>query len=140
MSLRDQLQAIYDKHQTLTPQLVVQEARDKAHPLHDRVFDRPVKEAAEAYYLTRAHELIQSVRIVYKEPDDSGVGKSVRKWHAVRSENGHVYEPAEKVINDPFLAKLVMADMRREWAALKRRYDDFEEFWSLVRAELPEAA
>lgn len=139
MSLREQLQAIYERKGELTPVLVVAAARDPKHPLHDR-FEWDDAVAGEAWRREQAHELIQSVRIVYKPADEDGPEKSVRAFHAVRSEKGHVYEPAEKVVNDAFLAKLLMADMQREWMALKRRYDDFEEFWSIVRADLPEAA
>lgn len=135
MSLRDQLQAIYDKHQTLTPQLVVAAARPKDHPLHERVFDRPVKDAAAAYYLDRAHDLIQSVKIVYRE-DEKGRERTVRAFHAVRTEKGHVYESAEKIAQDPFLSRLLMADMEREWKALRRRYEEFTEFWEMVRGEV----
>jgi hypothetical protein len=78
--------------------------------------------------------------VVYKPATEATPEKTVRAYHAVRLEEGHVYEPAEKVAQDEFLSRLVLADMRREWAALKRRYDDFEEFWSMVRDEMPEAA
>lgn len=133
MSLRDQLQAIYETHGRLTPELVVQAARPKDHPLHTAVFDRPVKEAAEAWYTERAHELIRSVRIIYRPADESGPERSVRAFHALRLEDGYSYEPAEKVATDEFMARLLMADMEREWTALRRRYEEFEEFWQLVR-------
>ncbi len=51
MNLRDHFQAIYDQHGQLTPALVVQVARPKDHPLHDRVFDKPTKEAAEMWLI-----------------------------------------------------------------------------------------
>ena len=52
--LRDELQTIYDKYGQLTAEMVVEEARPIGHPLHDRVFDRGRKEAADAWYLHRA--------------------------------------------------------------------------------------
>lgn len=139
MSLRDQLQDIYDTRGVLTPTVVVEVARDEDHALHDR-FEWDDAIAGEAWRREQAHELIRSVRIVFKKADDASPEKSVRAFHAVRSEKGHVYEPADRVAGDEFLSRLVLADMRREWTALKRRYDDFEEFWTLVRGELPEAA
>lgn len=138
--LREQLQAVYDRNGgRLTPQILVAEARDENHPLHDHIFDRPVAEAAEVYYLHRAHELIRSVRVVYTE-DDRGP-RSVRAFHAVRAEaGGFTYEPAEKVANDPFQVRLLMADMEREWKQLRRRYEEFAEFWRLVSDEAQAAA
>lgn len=137
MSLREQLRAIYDEHGRLTPDLVVQTARPKNHPLHPRVFDKPQREAAEAYYRDRAHELIQSVRIVYSEATDQEPDRSVRAFQAVRREDGqHVYEPSEKIAEDPFSRELVLRDMERDWTALRRRYEAFVEFVTMIRRDL----
>lgn len=137
--LREHLQAIYEAHGELTPELVVQAARRKNHPLHSVVFDRPVNEAAEAWYRERAHELIQSVRVVYREADENGPEKSVRAFHAIRRETGYIYEPVEKVADDPFTRRLLLNDMRREWEQFKTRYETFEEFLSLVQSFVDEA-
>lgn len=139
MSLREQLQSIYDRHSQLTPALVVDEARNDSHPLHDR-FEWDDAAAGESWRREQAHQLIRSVRIVYREADDKHPEQSVRAFHAVRSEKGHVYEPAEKVVNDPFTAQLVLKDMEREWQALKRRYEQFAEFSAMVRRDLGEDA
>lgn len=136
-AVRDHLQAIYKKHGQLTPELVVKEARSKKHPLHPYVFDREPEEAAEAWYRERAHELIRTVRIKYG-PEDAP--RDVRAFHAVRAEDGFVYEPVEKVAAEPFLRELVLRDMEREWKQLFKRYEDFEEFLAMVRADLQKAA
>lgn len=139
MSLREQLQSIYDRHSQLTPALVVDEARNDSHPLHDR-FEWDDAAAGESWRREQAHQLIRSVRIVYREADDKNPEQSVRAFHAVRSEKGHVYEPVDKVTTDPFTAQLVLKDMQREWQALKRRYEQFSEFYSMVRSDLGEDA
>lgn len=138
MIVRDHLQAIYNKHGKLTPEIVVEEARADDHPLHSHVFDKGVSDEAESWYRHKAHELIQSVRITYREGTEREL--SVRAFQAVRIETGYVYEPAEKVAQDPFLAKLVMADMEREWRQLKQRYESFREFWEIVRSDVDAAA
>ncbi len=140
MSLRDQLQTIHDDHGVLTPELVVQAARPKSHPLHDRVFDRPPKEAAESWYLHRAHELIREVRITYRDADENGPARDVRAFHAVRGESGVRYEPVEKVAADPFSRQLLLRDMERDWRALHARYSAFGEFCDMVTADLAQAA
>lgn len=142
MSLRDQLQAIYDEHGKLTPDLVVQVARPKNHPLHPRVFDRAPGEAAEAWYRHRAHELITSVRVVYKQADESGPEKTVRAFHAYRApkSTGYVYEPLEKVVENDFARQIVLMDMEREWRQLHARYEGFVEFLEMVREDLGIAA
>lgn len=141
-SLREQLQAVYDQHGKLTPDLVVEVARSKSSELHDRVFDRPVGEAAEAWYRQRAHDLIQSVKIVYREATDTEPELRIRAWHAVRAEgpDQYAYEPADKVAADPFTRQLVLRDMEREWRMLFARYEQFEEFLALVSGDLKQRA
>jgi hypothetical protein len=140
VSLRDELQAIYDQHGRLTPELVVQVARPRGHPLHDRVFDRAPKQAAEAWYRHRAHELIRSVRVVYRDADEAGPERSVRAYHAVPTPAGPVYEPAEMVALDPFQRQLLLRQMERDWKALRARYGMFAEFAELVAGDLAAAA
>lgn len=134
MSLRDQLQALYDQHNVLTPDLIVDVARDPEHPLHSR-FQWDDGLAADSWRKAQAHELIRSVRVVYREADEKQSARTVRSWHAVRTDKGHVYEPAEKVASDPFLSRLVLADMEREWKQLRRRYEEFDEFWQMIRGD-----
>lgn len=136
MSLRDEMQAIYNQHGRLTPALVVETARPKNHPLHSKVFDRPKGEAAEAWYKHRAHELIQSVKIVYREATEEQSEKKVRAFHAVRSESGVEYRPAEEIAEDPFARQLVLRDMEREWKQLLARYEHFEEFLEMVKGDV----
>lgn len=131
--LRVELQKVYERHGYLTPELVVEEARPKNHPLHLKVFDKDVPAAAEAYYRERAHELIRTLRVAYK-PDQSP-SDSIRWYHAVRTEEGTVYHSADKIAHDPLLAKIVMADMEREWQQLRRRYEAFAEFWEMINRD-----
>lgn len=140
--LRDALQSTYDQHGRLTPELVVEAARPKGSPLHAYVFDRTPKEAAEAWYRHRAHELITSVKITVREAAEGNPPLRVRAWHAVRSEgpDSYTYESAEKVATDPFIRQLVLRDMEREWRSLYGRYQSFAEFLELVTADLKQAA
>lgn len=131
---------MYDRRGKLTPALVVDEARDPSHPLHPR-FEWDDSIAGEAYRRQQAQELIRSVRVQYKGTKGSdGETPTVRAFHAIRSETGYRYEPVERVTQDPFQAKLVLADMEREWRQLKRRYEQFEEFWNMVQNDLGQAA
>jgi len=139
MSLRDELQRIYDQHGQLTPALVVTEARDEGHPLHAR-FEWDDGVAAEKYRQVQAQELIRSVKVVYREATEKEAARTVRGFHAVRRETGHVYEPVEKVAEDQFTRSLVLRDMEREWRALHRRYAHFKEFVDMVRSDLGEQA
>jgi hypothetical protein len=132
MSLRDHLQAIYDERGKLTPALVVDVARDNRHPLHTR-FEWNDTAAAEKYRRVQAHELIKSVRVVYQS-SKTGEPISIRAFHAVKNPETHkyAYEPTAVIMQDPMAGRLLLAEMRRDWEAFKRRYDGFEEFWAMV--------
>jgi hypothetical protein len=132
--LRAGLRAVYAERGTLTPALVVEAARPSSSPLHSYVFDRSPRAAAEAYYLSRARELIQRFEVTYREATDDEPAGAVREWQSVRLEQGYVYEPVERVVSDPFLRRLKLADMRREYQALEARYAAFSEFVDLARA------
>lgn len=143
MDLREALQAIYDQHGQLTPSLVVQVARENsseaAAVIRCRLeWDDAV--AGEAWRREQAHELIRSVRVVYRKATDKAPEKSIRAFHAVRGDSGHVYEPVERVVDDPFTRRLVLADMEREWKQMKARWADFKEFAEMVREDMAQAA
>lgn len=134
--VRDLLQGIYDRSGYLTPELVVEAARPKDSPLHKAIFDRSPNEAAEAWYRERAGELIRKVKIKSVRDDDS-VPADVRAYYSVHDSNrGFIYEPAEKVAQDPFLRQLVLRDMEREFKSLERKYVEFEEWSALLTASL----
>jgi len=136
-NLREQLQSIYDQHGTLTPALVVTEARDDAHPLHSR-FEWDDQVAGEKWRQEQAHDLICSVKVTYR--DAKGQPQEVRSFHAFRApEGGHRYEPAEKVAQDEMLSKILKADMERDWKTLKKRYEQWDEFRQMVIGDLDAA-
>lgn len=131
-TLRDQLEAIRKDHGELTAEAVVLAATPKDHPLHTRVFDRPSKEAASAWYLHQARELIQSVKVVYREADEEGPAREVRAFHAIARR----YEPVEKIAQDPVAREILLAQMEREWEQFQGRYEHFREFAEMIAASL----
>jgi len=139
VTLRDALQTVYARHGKLTPQIVVDEARaaqDEAGQLLRGRLEWDDAVAGEAHRRQQAHEMIRSVRVVYREATDKKPEQSIRAFHAVRGNEGHVYEPLDKVSADPFLSRLVMADMEREWRQLKSRWEHFREFMEMVRRDV----
>lgn len=137
--LRSALLAVRAEHGRLTPDAVVTAARPADHPLHSR-FEWDDAVAGEEFRRVQARELIRSVRVVYREATEKDPARSVRAFHAVRDDEGERdYAPLDDVVASPFLTKLVLADMRREWLALRRRYESFDEFWRLVAGEADEA-
>lgn len=140
MTLRDQLRAVYDQHGELTPALVVDAARPKSSPLHNHVFDRTQEEAAESWYLTRAADLIRSVKVVYRDDPEARNRLVGRAFVAVPKPSGTVYEPVEKLrdSDDEFTRRLVLQTAEREWVVLRRKYENLAEFLGMVEADLRE--
>ena len=135
--LRAQLQEIHSTHGTLTPTLVVEEARDEISPLHGH-FDWNDTTAGESWRREQARHLIKSVRITYSS---DGEAQSVRAFQAINRKHPEpVYEPSEKIAADPALRQLVILQMEREWGAMFQRYSRFREFAQLVAASMENAA
>ncbi len=134
MSLQDELSVIRADHGKLTPKIVLDEARDKAHPLHTR-FEWVDTSAAERWRLEQAHALITSVKVIYKKGRQP---RTVRAFHAIRGDdtNSFVYEPVEEVAASDFLTQLVRRDMQRGWKQLKARYGHFDDFVAMIREDV----
>ena len=134
-TLREELQALYEEQGELTPSLVVNTARDPEHPLHSR-FEWDDSVAGEKYRQHQARQLIRSVRIRVIGEDDPTIDYHVRAYQMVRQPGGgQSYQPVTEVVQDPFISRLILSNMEREWKALRRRYEQFHEFWKLVNAD-----
>ena len=149
MSVRDQLQAIYDEHKRLTPSIVVTVAADPAHPLHERfVWDD--SEAARRYRLVQASGLIRSVSVVVEREEDRPPVR-VRAFVADRDTSpapvvdedtedvedltGN-YRPVEEVVSSDVLRTAWFRSLQRDWQALRRRAGASREFADMVLGDL----
>jgi hypothetical protein len=132
MNARDALRLLEQQYGHLTAELVVEAARPEDSDLHPYIFDRTPEAAAEAWWLHRAQELIQSIRVRYEKSDGQ---IEVRRYVSVVDERyGRVYKDAEEVVQDPITRELVLREMRRDVAAMQQRYQNFTEFWQLIEA------
>lgn len=136
MSLRDQLQSIYDQHGRLTPAIVLDEARPKRSPLH-RHFQWDDGIAAEEFRKVQARDLIQSVKIVRIREDSTNA--RVRAYTSVRDGDDFAYRATEEILTDPLMARMALGDMEREWRTFKARWQHMKEFRELLLQELEEA-
>lgn len=146
MTLKEALEDIRQRHDVLTPALVVQEAREAktsaGELLHARLEWRD-DVAAETHRLNQARALIRSVRVVYAEATETDDERSVRAFHALpspQSPSGYDYMPVEAIAEDPMLRAMALRDAEREWKALHRKYSHLSEFTALVSSTLAEAA
>lgn len=135
-TLREELQALYEVHGDLTPAMVVEAARPEDHPLHGR-FEWDNGRAGSKYRLFQAQQLIRSVRIRVIDEDDPSRNYDIRAYQMVRKSDGsRAYQSTTEVVQDPFISRLILANMEREWRSLRERYEQFHEFWKLVNADV----
>ena len=130
--LRRLLHDIYEKNGALTAEFVVEEAKNKNHPLHNR-FEWNNAVAGHKYRLVQAEEMIRSVKVTYTTEDPAD-DSAVRQWHAVRRDK--TYEPIEELMQDDISRELLLRLAEREWRALHRRYSHLAEFIQVVRADV----
>lgn len=141
MSVRDELQAIYNTMGGLTPPMVVaivSESPDEFPAAHSRIFALGTEEAAYRWRVSVAHDLIQSVKIVVNEPDKPSY--EVRQFLPVYagSDRQPVYRESHDIAADPVATKVVLAQMKRQWIDMKRSYGHLVEFFDMVRDDLGE--
>lgn len=130
--LRSEFEKIYAEHGGLSPELIVEAARPKTHPLHGR-FEWNDKIAGHEYRLIQAAEMIRSVKVGYDRKD--GSKNHIRWWHPVRVDSPTVYDPLDEIVKDDIASATLLRMMEREWKAMKNRWDSFGEFWELVRKD-----
>lgn len=135
--LRTQLTGIYKQHGELTPQIVVDEARPQDAPLHNR-FEWDNEIAGEKYRLVQAAQLIRAVRIEYTTPG-SEEKKFIRAFASLHesSDDGirEGYAPTEEILEDPMTRRILLRNMERDIAVLKKRYGHLQEFAQMMRQE-----
>lgn len=97
MTKSEALLDIYKKHGKLTPEIVVEEAKDKKSPLHEE-FDWNNKEAGQKWRVHQARLLICRVHIVSETPD----GAKTRLFvHNGENTEERTYNPVNIVVSDP---------------------------------------
>jgi hypothetical protein len=136
--LRQLLLDIRERHGTLTPSIVLDEARDPDSPLHHR-FEWDDGAAAEKWRLHQAGNLL---RVKFRRNTDGGV-QEVRAFWPVRegeddgAEAPHAdYRPIREVVEDPVARQVMLNSMVRDANSFRRRYAHMQEFADIVQREL----
>lgn len=122
------LEELRREYGMLTPEIVREAARPSDSPMHSYVFDRDVPEAAEEYYLSRAHDFIRTTKIRVIANGDK-TPHDVRGYLAVPSgdnpdEPRYVYEPALEVRNNAGRFERVRLEAMRQLRGAESVLDD----------------
>jgi hypothetical protein len=113
------LEEIRAKHGKLTPELLLQEATDRGHMLHD-YFEWDNKTAAAKYRIEQAANIIRSIVTIIEEDEP------VRVRAFMKVEEAREYKPFHEVMaNKPDMeyvirqAKIELEQFKRKYTALK---------------------
>lgn len=147
MSVLDQLQAIYNRHNALTAQIVLAEATDPKHPLHHR-FTWDESEAAERWRLYQAQALIRSVNVVIDRGDNlppisvrAFVSESeIRRGADEQGDDAGVYLPVTEVVSNDVMRTAWFQSLRKDWERLKAKAGASQEFAQMVIDDMRDIA
>lgn len=128
--LRDKLNA---EGKRMTPELVVEDARNESSPIH-KAFDWDDTVAAHKHRLAQARQLENSLRveIIRGEREVKHVIAFVNVQSPKINESGEVvserhYEPIKIVLNDPILMQQMLENARKDLMSWYNRYEVISE-------------
>jgi hypothetical protein len=145
-SLRDVLRQTYARNGEVSERILVDEARPKNAPLHDR-FEWNNRIAGDAYRLVQAGNMIRSVQVDFISPA-TGEPTKVREWVSVHEmrptadpdETVGRYIPIGEVMADEVAASTLIRIAERELAEWRRKYRHLVEYRDLIQRVLGEEA
>lgn len=119
LSIDEYLIALHKKHGTLTPELVVEDAKRIDSPLHD-LFEWDTQKAATQHWHDVARQLIRNVRVVINNED-----RIIKAPYFVRDPSlpgdQQGYTTVDKLRTAPDMARDAVADECSRAAAAFRR-------------------
>lgn len=111
-------------------------AKEPANPLHAWVFNKPVSEAAEAYYKDNVRSLIRAYTITIVTPGQAS--ETMRGFVNIvkPGTQEHVYVTVEKATTNLVLREQMLKNLQRDIATLERKYGMLSEYQSVLAASI----
>jgi hypothetical protein len=123
MTLQQSLETLANQNGgELTPAAVVDYARPKSSPIHDR-FTWNDKVAGEKFRILEAAMLIRSVRISF-EQDDGAKSAPMRAWVNIREKYDEpgTYMPIQRALSSTETSDLILTQAKREADSFRQKY------------------
>lgn len=120
----------------LTPQEVVEQARDVKNPLHN-CFDWNNTSAAEQWRLQQARQLITSISIVVSyngKQEEIDAFVNVTRQEKVAGANNQIYLDIHTAMNNETFKKEVVMNAWNELMHWQNKYQQFKEFSAVFNA------
>ena len=125
---------IYEREGVLDPETIHDEVAEPEHPLHGRYeWDDTI--AGRQFRINQIRNDIRSITVRFVSSDDEEA--KIRKYTASR----YVHHPTvtsgylmtDQIVADPLSSKILLRQLKRELAAIHRRYSNLEEYTTLVQ-------
>lgn len=128
------LNALVEKHGgSVTPEIVVNDARQEDSPLRDW-FEWDDNKAAARYRLRQAREMLRSVVTVVILDERAEREEEIRAFHNIVIEDERIYAPVARVLTEADLRKQMVEQALRELDAWRRRYKQYAELAAIFEA------
>jgi hypothetical protein len=125
----ERLQELRDKYGSLTPEIVVKDAKSKQSVLHN-AFEWDDSVAAKHWRLHTARHLIRSVVIEQSDATDDIRYKPAFVF--IKTEQGPQYQSLARVLSDDELRLQVLNRAAKELDQWTKRYEDYQEFYLVI--------
>lgn len=126
-----------DNDGILTAKAIVNASRPDSALLHVK-FEWDNDVAGERYRLQQARQLVRVVRQGYI--DKRGDPQRIRVFHslpAAGSPTGRAYVTLEELQASEVMSAQLLRQMETDWRSLRRRYGQYEDWWKMVRRDMP---
>lgn len=133
----------------VTPELLVQEAKDSNNPLHPEIYNKDVGDAAQEYYKSRAGEILRAIVIEVADYPRKPIrsftpvilpcntdGECVEEEDSMSSRKLQ-WVSMEEALKDPELRKQVLARAKAELKSIRQKYENLVELshiWTAIDA------
>lgn len=130
-TIGEHLERLREESGSLTPETIVEDARDKQAPTHD-VFEWDNKQAASAYRLIQARHLVRSIAVVMSiEKDGEQKNIVTRAFVSTGDKEDRDYKPVAVALRDDDDRTHLLMQAARDLAAFKRKYEVLTELSGL---------
>lgn len=116
-----ELKKVRTKFGAITADNVLTVARDPTNPLHKH-FEWDDAKAAESYRRQQATQMIGRVTI---SVEVDGQARSVRAFLGVDKDATRQYLPVAEVLSDEQMRAQILAEMKNDLEAMRRRYENY---------------
>jgi hypothetical protein len=125
------IEKLHDKHQGVTPELLVEEAKKKRSPVHN-LFEWDDTAAAEAYRVHQARLVLNHIEVVIERGEE--VPLVIRAFHSVEYEEGRCYTTIKAARANEDLWEQIKDEALRQIKNWQETYRHIQEFEAIHQA------